>query len=55
MGLVSIFTKKKLKKAPLPKMSLSVQIGEEIKASVCSDDSLQIILKLTWIASNVNG
>ena len=44
IGLVSIFTKKKLKKAPLPKMSLLVQIDEEIKAPVCSDDSLQIAL-----------
>ena len=30
------------KKAPLLNISLLVQIGEEIKAPVCSDDSMQI-------------
>ena len=30
MGLVSIFRKNKMKNAPFPKISLLVQIGEEI-------------------------
>ena len=33
MGLISIFRKNKMKKAPLLKISLLVQIGEEIYIS----------------------
>ena len=40
MGLVSISKKNKIKKAPLPKISLLVQIGEEIYATLCSDVSI---------------
>ena len=46
MGLVSILKKNK---APLTKISLLMQIGEEIKAHVCSEDSTKILLN--WIAS----
>ena len=35
-----------MKKGPSPKFSLLVQIGEEIWAPVCSDDSKQILLKI---------
>lgn len=34
--------KEKAEKSPLAKMSLLVQIAEEVKAPVCFDDSLQI-------------
>ena len=51
MGLVSIFRKNNMKKAPLPTISLLVQIGEEIQAPVFYDDSVQILLKLAWIVS----
>ena len=40
MGLVSISKKNKIKKAPLPKISLLVQFGEEIYATLCSDVSI---------------
>ena len=49
MGLDGIFRKNKMKKPPLPKISLLVQIGGEIKAPLCSDDFIQILLKLPWI------
>ena len=39
-GLVGISRKNKIKKAPLPKISLLVQIGEEIYATLCSDVSI---------------
>ena len=40
IGLVGISKKNKIKKAPLPKISLLVQIGEEIYATVCSHVSI---------------
>ena len=40
MGLVSISKKNKIKKTPLPKISLLVQFGEEIYATLCSDVSI---------------
>ena len=49
IGYISIFRKRKIKKGPSPKISLLVQIGEEIWAPVCSDDSAQILLKLAQI------
>ena len=49
MGLDGIFRKNKTKKAPLPKISLLVQIGGEIQTPLCSDDFIQILLKLPWI------
>ena len=39
-GLVGISRKNKIKKAPLPKISLLVQIGEEIYATLRSDVSI---------------
>ena len=48
-GLVGISRKRKIKKGPSPKISLLVQIGEQIWAPVCSDDSAQILLKLAQI------
>ena len=49
MGLDGIFRKNKMKNAPLPKISLLVQIGGEIQAPLCSDDVIQILLKQPWI------
>ena len=43
MGLDGIFRKNKTKKAPLPKISLLVQIGGEIQTPLCSDDFIQIV------------
>ena len=40
MGLVGIFRKKKMKNVHLSKISLLEQIGEEIEATLCPDDSL---------------
>ena len=33
----------------LPKTSISGQIVSEILAELCSDDSIQILLNLTWV------
>ena len=49
MGLVNIFRKNKIKNVPLPKIDLVVEICIEILAPVCSDDSIQILLKMAWI------
>ena len=38
MGLATVFRKNKLNKTPLPKISMLVQIGEEILVALCSDD-----------------
>ena len=40
MGLVGISRKNKINKAPLPKLTLLVQIGEEIYATLWSDVSI---------------
>ena len=45
MGLVCISRKNKMKNVYLLKISLLVQIGEEIKATLCSDDSIYILLR----------
>ena len=39
-------------RAPLPKISLLVQVGGWILGPVCSDDSIQILLKLAWIITS---
>ena len=39
MEKVSLLKKKNKKKAPLSKISLLVQIGGEIQASLCTNDS----------------
>ena len=47
MGFVRIFRKEQ--RAYLPKTSISGQIVSEILAQLCSDDSIQILLNLTWV------
>ena len=41
----------KMKNAPLSKISLLVQFGGQVYAPVCSDDSVQVLLKLAWIVT----
>ena len=43
--------KEEMKKANLPKISPSEQVGEEIQAPICFEDRVQILLKLAWIAT----
>ena len=49
MGFVKIFWKNNVQDAYLPKISISGQIVSEILAQLCSDDSIQILLNLTWV------
>ena len=49
MGFVKIFWKNNVQDAYLPKISISEQIASEILAHSCSDDSIQILLNLTWV------
>ena len=48
MGFVKISWKNNVQDAYLPKISNLGQIVSEILAQLCSDDSIQILLKLTW-------
>ena len=41
--------KSNIQEAYLPKTSISGQIVSEIFAQLCSDDSIQIVLNLTWV------
>ena len=43
--------KSNIQEAYLPKTSISGQIVSEILAQLCSDDSIQILLNLTWAKS----
>ena len=49
MGFARIFWKSNIQEAYLPKTSISGQIVSEILAQLCSDDSIQILLNLTWV------
>ena len=49
MGFASIFLKSNIQEAYLPKTSIVGQIASEILAQLCSDDSIQILLILTWV------
>ena len=49
MGVVKIFWKNNVQDAYLPKISNLGQIVSEILAQLCSDDSIQIPLNLTWL------
>ena len=40
--------KRNIQEAYLPKTSISGKIASEILAQLCSDDSIQILLNLTW-------
>ena len=49
MGVVKIFWKNNVQDVFLPKISILGQIVSEILAQLCSDDSIQILLNLTWV------
>ena len=50
MGFVRIFWKpENTKEALLSKTSIVGQIFSEVLAQLCSDDSMQILLNLTWV------
>ena len=46
---VLICEKSNIQEAYLPKTSIWGQIVSEILAQLCSDDSIQILLHLTWV------
>ena len=48
MGFVKIFRKNNVQDAYSPKISNFGQIVFEILTQLCSDDSIQILLNLTW-------
>ena len=47
--LSGYFEKSNIQEAYLPNTSISGQIVPEILAQLCSDDSIQILLNLTWV------
>ena len=47
--LLGYSQKSNIQEAYLPKTSISGQIVPEILAQLCSDDSIQILLNLTWV------
>ena len=49
MGFVRIAWKNNIQEAYLPKTGIVGQIVSEILAQLCSDDSMQILLNLTWV------
>ena len=49
MGFSGCSEKSNIQEAHLPKTSISGQIVSEILAQLCSDDSIQILLNLTWV------
>ena len=49
MGLSGYSEKRNIQEAYLPKTSFLGQIVSEILAQLCSDDSIQILLNLTWV------
>lgn len=53
MGLVGVFRKNRKKKPLAKNQPVRVQIGEEIQAPQCSDDSIQTPSKICW-DRNVN-
>ena len=49
MGFVKIFWKNNVQDAYVPKISISGQIVSDILAQLCFDDSIEILLNLTWV------
>ena len=49
MGFVRIACKNNMQEAYLPKTGIVGQIASEVLAQLCSDDSMQILLNLTWV------
>ena len=41
--------KSNIQEAYLPKTCISGQIASKILAQLCSDDSIQMLLNLTWV------
>ena len=52
-GICHDILKENVQDAYLPKIRISGQIVSEILAQLCSDDSIQILLNLTWVLLNV--
>ena len=48
MGFVNMFRKNNVQDSYSPKISNLGQIVSEILTQLCSDDSIQILLNLTW-------
>ena len=49
MGFARVFWKNSFQEAFLPKTSIVGQIVSEILPQLCFDDSIQILLNLTWV------
>ena len=49
MGFVNIFWKNSAQDAYMPNISISGKIVMEFLAQLCSGDSIQVPLNLTWI------
>ena len=49
MGFVRIFWKNNVQEAYLPKMSICGQIGSEIVAQLCLQNSIQTLLNFFWV------
>ena len=49
IDLLGYSEKSNIQEAYLPKTNISGQIVSEILAQLCSDDSIQILLNLTWV------
>ena len=52
MGFVEIIRKLKTKSVSLPKISILVQIVGEILPQLCSNDCIQILLKMAWFLTS---
>ena len=49
MGFVKIFWKNNIQETYLPNSGIVAQIVSDILAQLCPDDSIQILLNLTWV------
>ena len=48
MGFFKIIREMKIKNVSLPKISILVQIAGKILPELCTNDSIQILLKTAW-------
>ena len=48
MGFVEIIREITIKNVSMPKITMLVQIVGEILSQLCSNDSIQILLKMAW-------
>ena len=51
MGFVKIIREIKTKNVSLPKICLLVRIADELLPQLCSNDSIQFLLKMGWLGS----